>query len=262
MGEGRGLGRGGAHSATRMLLAETRVELLLVVRRGEAVLLTLVFPAGLLLFLATVPLLPAPYRAPGLLFARVLSLAVVSSSLVTLSIATGYERYYGVLKRLGATPLPRWALLLAKSAAVLCLEVVQAVVLYVLARALGWAGGVDWAVLAGAVLLGSLAFAGLGMLSAGRLSAEANLAGVNGLFLVFMLLGDTVFPLESLPRALGLVARVLPSRFLTAALLGSVRSPSPGFVGGAGFSPGPALIALGVWAVAAVVAAAAWFRWE
>src|SRR3712207_6849089 len=48
------------------------------------------------------------FLAPG-----VLALAVMSTAMVSLAIATGFERQYLVLKRLGTTPLGRPALLAA-----------------------------------------------------------------------------------------------------------------------------------------------------
>ncbi len=41
----------------------------------------------------------------------------MSAAFTGQAIATGFERQYGVLKRLGATPLPRSVLLMAKTTA-------------------------------------------------------------------------------------------------------------------------------------------------
>ncbi|NED78883.1 ABC transporter permease, partial [Streptomyces sp. SID11233] len=68
----------------------------------------------------------------------VLALAVMSTAFTGQAIATGFERRYGVLKRLGASPLPRWALMTAKTLSVLVTEVLQVVLLTVIAFALGW----------------------------------------------------------------------------------------------------------------------------
>jgi ABC-2 type transport system permease protein len=126
----------------------------------------------------------------------VLALAVMSSGMVSLGIATGYERRYGVLKRLGSTPLSRAGLLSAKTLNVLALEVVQAVVIVVTGIALGWnaTGGLVAAV--ALLLVGTIAFAGIGMVLAGTLRAEANLAVANGLFLVLLFLGGMAYPLS------------------------------------------------------------------
>src|SRR5687768_14364740 len=150
--------------------AQAQAEVLLTLRRGESVLLALGIPVLLLAFFSTVDVLDVDvdFLAPG-----VLALAVMSTAMVSLGIATGFERQYLVLKRLGTTPLGRGPLLAGKVAAVLAVELVQVVVLVPLALALGWSPDGNALVAAGALLLGTVAFAGLGMLMAGALRAEA-----------------------------------------------------------------------------------------
>jgi ABC-2 type transport system permease protein len=235
--------------------AQTRIEVLLTLRRGESLLVTLVIPLGILVFFASVDAVNTSYQEPvDFLVPGVLALAVMSSAMVSLGIATGYERRYGVLKRLGSTPLSRAGLLSAKTLNVLALEVVQAIAIVVTGLALGWSapGGLIAAVLL--LLVGTIAFAGLGMLLAGTLRAEANLAVANGLFLVLLFLGGMAYPLEKLPDALEAVAKLLPA----AALSETVRAT---LIPGRAFPVGE-LIVLLVWAVATPLAAARWFRWE
>ncbi|MET0920815.1 MAG: ABC transporter permease, partial [Acidimicrobiia bacterium] len=172
------------------LRAQTRIELLLTLRRGESLLVTLAIPLGILIFFSKVDAVNTTYADPiDFLVPGVLALAVMSSAMVSLGIATGYERRYGVLKRLGATPLSRAGLLAAKTANVLVFEAFQTVLIVGVGLALGWkvTGGLIAAI--GLILLGTVAFAGIGMLMAGTLRAEANLAASNGLFLVLMFLG-------------------------------------------------------------------------
>src|SRR6266542_5896731 len=117
------------------------MELRLTSRRAENLLVTLVIPVALLVFFGSVDVLPTGTGRPiDFLLPGVAALAVISTSLVSLGIATAYERSYGVLKRLGGSPLPRWGLIAAKIAAVLVLEVVQVAVLVAVAvLVLGWA---------------------------------------------------------------------------------------------------------------------------
>ena len=237
------------------LLAQTRVELTLTARRGESLLLTLGIPVLLLVFFSLVDVLPTgtaegiDFLAPG-----ILALAVMSTSMVGLGISTGFERSYGVLKRLGATPLGRPRLVVAKVASVLAIEVGQFAVLIPVALALGWDAGSGWPAALGAVLLGTTAFAGVGLLMAGRLRGEVNLAAANGLYLVLLLVGGMVIPLAKLPAGLRGVARALPSGALSDALHGALTK--------AASVPARAWIVLAVWAVIAPAAAAATFRWE
>lgn len=255
-------GRGDAAPLLRMIRAQLGMELRLTARRGENVLATLVLPVVLLLFFATVPIL-VPATGAGTsatvatLLPGVIAIAIVAAGLVNLGIATAFERGYGVLKRLGGSPLPRGGLLAAKVGGVLALEVLQVALLVgIAALALGWAPGATWspAVVVAAVALGTFTFASLGLLLAGTLRPEATLAVANGLFVVGILLGGMLVPAADLPGLVGEVAALTP----TAALADALRV-------GLGSQPGSAvqpLVVLGAWGLAAAASAARWFRWE
>ena len=239
----------------RALLAQLRIEIVLALRRGESILITLVVPVVLLVFFGAVmpgasgSERPADFLVPGLL-----ALAIMSTSMVSLGIATAYERYYGALKRLLGSPLPRTSLLAAKTLAVVLIEVVQVILLVGIARlAFGWWPDGSLLVALLALALGSAAFAGLGLLMAGTLRAEATLAVANGLYLLFLLLGGFIFPVERLPGALALAARALPAAAFTDATRAALSSSS------AQDAVGP-LALLGAWAVVGIGAAAVTFR--
>src|SRR5215472_3620153 len=118
----------------RALMAQLRVELTLTLRRQESLLITVVVPVVLLVFFGAVAANPPDFLVPGLL-----ALAVMSTSMVSLGIATAYERYYGALKRLLGSPLPRSSLIAAKTLSVIVIEIVQIVVLAAIARLMfGW----------------------------------------------------------------------------------------------------------------------------
>jgi ABC-2 type transport system permease protein len=239
----------------KAIRAQTRIEMLLTVRRGESLLVTLVIPLGILVFFSSVDAVNTSYKEPvDFLVPGVLALAVMSSAMVSLGIATGYERRYGVLKRLGSTPLSRAGLLTSKTLNVLALEIVQAIVIVATGIALGWSatGGLVAAI--ALLLVGTVAFAGIGMLLAGTLRAEANLAVANGLFLVLLFLGGMAYPLAKLPDAVETVAKALPAAALSETVR-AVLTPGRSF-------PTGELVVLLVWAVAAPLAAARWFRWE
>jgi ABC-2 type transport system permease protein len=239
----------------KAVAAQARIEALLTVRRGESLLVTLVIPLGILVFFSSVDAVNTTYKDPvDFLVPGVLALAVMSSAMVSLGIATGYERRYGVLKRLGSTPLSRAGLLSAKTLNVLGLELVQAVIIVLTGIALGWdpTGGLPLAIVL--LLVGTVAFAGIGMLLAGTLRAEANLAVANGLFLVLLFLGGMAYPLSKLPDVVEAIAKALPA----AALSETVRAA---LTPGASFPTGE-LVVLLLWAIGAPLAAARFFRWE
>src|SRR5450631_1689280 len=125
--------------SVRAILAQSRVELALTLRRGENLVVSLAIPVGILVFFAKVDVVQTSLRDPvQFLVPGVLALAVMSSAMVSLGIATGYERRYGVLKRLGSTPLSRAGLLTAKTINVLALELVQTLAIVLTGIALGW----------------------------------------------------------------------------------------------------------------------------
>jgi ABC-2 type transport system permease protein len=240
--------------STRALLAQARIELVLTLRRSESLLVTLGIPIGILVFFAKVNGIsdltdPVQFLVPG-----ILALAVMSTAMVSLGIATGYERHYGVLKRLGATPLSRSGLLAAKTINVLAIEVIQAVVIIFTGLALGWNITTGVLPALGLLLLGTVAFAGIGMLMAGTLRAEANLALSNGLFLVLLFLGGMAYPLAKLPGFVQGVAKALPAAPLAETVRDVVEK-------GHSFPVGLFAV-LVAWAVVAPIAAAHWFRWE
>ena len=232
-------------------------ELRVTARRGENVLVTMIIPSAVLLFFATTGILPARAgSAVDFLLPGALALAVIAAGLVNLGIATAYERSYGVLKRLGGSPLPRSGLIAAKLVAVLGLEILQVLVLFVVAAAvLGWrpAPSVSPGLFLAAILLGTLAFAGLGLLMAGRLRAEATLALANGLFLVFLMVGGIVLSIDHLPGPLAAVAAVLPASALTEAFRAALGTSTPVL---------SSFVILAAWGIGAAALAVRTFRWE
>lgn len=242
-------------SRRRAVLAQTRAELALTLRRGESLLVSFAIPVGILVFFSQVAAVDTDYRDPlDFLVPGVLALAVMSTALVSLAISTGYERRYGVLKRLGSTPLSRAGLLAAKTVNVLAIEAVQVVVILVTGLALGW--HLDAGILPALafLVLGTVAFAGVGLAMAGTLRAEATLAGANGLFLVLLFVGGMAYPLDRLPTVLEEIAKVLPA----AALSTSVR----GVLAPGAHVPVWSVVVLALWAVGAPLVAARVFRWE
>src|ERR1700733_9237576 len=146
--------------------AQTRAEVFMTLRRGETLLLTVGIPVIFLLFFSTVHVVATPgQKAVNFFVPGILALAVMSTAMVSLGIATGFERGYGVLKRLGSTPLGRPRLLGAKIATVVVVELLQAAVLVGVGYALGWNPGGHGSAAglgaAAAVLLATIAFGGL-----------------------------------------------------------------------------------------------------
>ena len=247
----------GAATPTRMVLAQTRAELMMSLRQGERLLATLILPALLLIFFGKLApgIIPSVDGKPiNFLLPGVLAAAIISNGMVSLGIATAYDRHYGVLKRLGSSPLPRWGLLVAKVLSVFAVEVGQIVILMVLAAFLDWRPSGSFLAALLVVLLGTAVFAGLGMLMAGALRAEATLAGANLLYLIFLGIGGIFVPLTA--ARFGFFAgllNLLPPAALSTALRGALTSQGV---------PVSSVIILIVWAAIILGAAAYTFKWE
>jgi ABC-2 type transport system permease protein len=237
----------GRGSLGRMLRTHARVEASLTLRHGEQVLLTLLIPLALLIGLSLLDILPAAQLGStskvDWITPRILALAVMSSAFTGQAIALGFDRRYGVLKRLSATALPRWLLVAGRLAAAIVVVALQSVIIGVVAAFLGWSpslSGLFSAVLL--LALGTLAFGALGVFLGGALRAEAVLALANIVWFVLLLAGGILLAPSALPSGLAHVVELLPS----GALAEGMRSA---LVDGA-FAPGPMLV-LAVWAVLA-----------
>ncbi len=248
----------GAAPLPQMVGAQAGLELRTLLRNGEQFVLTLIIPVLLLVAFSQENLVsygPGPridFLTPG-----ILALAVLSTAFTSLAIATGFERRYGVLKRLGATPLSRRGLIAAKTVTVLAIEVLQSVLIVVVALALGWgprggAAAVVWSVLL--MVAGTAAFSGLALLMAGTLRAEASLAAANLLYLVLLGVGGVLFPLTKFPAGARPVLRLLPSGALSDGLHSVLQD--------GGGLPARDLLVLLVWAAAGIALAVRFFRWE
>jgi ABC-2 type transport system permease protein len=240
----------------RMILAQARFETRLLLRNGEQLLLAIIIPALMLIAFAGEPLgtiegggSRIDYYAPG-----IIGMAVLSTAFTSQAIATGFERRYSVLKRLGGTPLPRWGLLAGKSLSILMVECVQLVLLIGIALAMGWSPHGDPVAVLLLLVLGTAAFSGLALWMAGALRAEATLAVANFVFLIFIGIGGVVVPLDKFGHGAQSVLQFLPISALTDGLRDVLQH-------GTAMPWGPLGI-LAVWAAVAIAGAARFFKWE
>lgn len=205
----------------RMLAAQTRTETVLALRNGEQVLLTLLIPLVLEVGLTLLDVVPMSGAGPRVdsVTPRMFALAIMSSAFTGQAIALGFDRRYGVLKRLAATALPRWMLVAGRVLSAVAVVIVQLVVLGVVAAILGWSphpAGIGWAALL--IVLGTLAFGALGVLLGGSVRAEIVLALGNLVWFVLLLGGGIVVPATSLPGGLAGAVMLLPSGALAEGL--------------------------------------------
>jgi ABC-2 type transport system permease protein len=249
----------GAAPMRRMVAAQATLETRTLLRNGEQLTLTLIIPLLLLAAFSLEPLVSfgGGYTRIDFLTPGVIALAVMSTAFTSQAIATGFERRYGVLKRLGATPLSRTGLIAAKTVTVIAVELGQTAIILLVALALGWsprASGAAIVVVPLLVLFGTAAFSGFALLLAGTLRAEATLAAANLIYVVLLGVGGVVFPLTKFPAGARPLLELLPTGALSTGLRDVLAN-------GAAF-PAKDIVTLVVWAVIGIAAAARFFRWE
>lgn len=237
----------------RMVATQAAVEARMTARRGENLLAMIVLPAAALAVFGALG--SAGGRSIATLLPGVLALALVASGLVNLGIATAFERGYGVLKRLGGSPLGRDGLIAAKVAIVSVIAVLQVAALLALAITIGWRPGPSASSIgvAIAVLVGSATFSSLGLLIAGTLRAEAALVVANVVFLVALLLAGIPIPLEDLPDPLMTLALASP--------VGALASAFGASLGGGGDYVA-SLGTVAAWGLVAAILTSRSFRWD
>lgn len=225
----------------KMLAAQALTETKLALRHGEQVLVTLFIPVVLLIGLTLVTIIPMPEPRVATVAPRILALAVMSSAFTGQAISLGFDRRYGVLRRLAATAVPRWAIVGGRLLSALAVVVVQLVILVIIAALLGWephAAGVPAAILL--VILGTLAFGALGILLGGSLRAEIVLAIANLVWFVLLLAGGIAVGASGTFAG---VVRYLPSGALAEGLYTALSTG-----GWPGWQP---MVVLLVWALVA-----------
>lgn len=239
------------NTVPRMLVAQSALELKLLLRNGEQLLLTMFIPITLLVGLTLLPLGSFGPNRAGTFVPVIMALAVVSTAFTGQAIAVAFDRRYGALKRLGATALPIWGIIAGKSLAVVVVVFLQATILGSIGFALGWRpepAGLGLGALI--IALGTAGFAALGLLLGGTLRAEIVLAVANLLWFIFAGLGALTLDTKTVPTAVKWVARLTPSGALTEALSRAM-SMSVDWFG---------VVVLAAWGALAALAALRWFR--
>lgn len=236
---------------SRMLAAQTRMELTLLLRNGEQILLTMLIPITLLVVLCLMPIGHFDEPRANVFVPAIMTVAVMSTAFTGEAIAVGFDRRYGALKRLGATPLPRWGVIAGKSAAVTIVVILQAIIIGLIGLAFGWHWTWTGLVLGAVIIaLGTVTFSALGLLLGGTLKAEIVLALANILWFLFIAIGSLVIVRDNVPTAVHWIARITPSGALSEALHQAADGSFDVF----------GVVILVVWAVVAGTLAVRWFR--
>ena len=238
-------------TVARMLAAQFGLELKLLLRNGEQLLLTMFIPITLLVGLVLLPLGDFGDDRAGTFTPAIMALALISTGFTGQAIAVAFDRRYGALKRLGATALPVWGIIAGKSMAVVTVVFLQAILLGAIGVALGWRPD-PLGLLLGAFIIavGTVCFTALGLLLGGTLRAEIVLAVANLLWFVFAGLGALTLESGLVPAGLRWVARLTPSGALTESLAQAMTLSVDWF----------GIAVLVVWGAVAAACAVRWFR--
>jgi ABC-2 type transport system permease protein len=235
----------------KMLAAQFRLELKLLLRNGEQLLLTMFIPITLLVGLTLLPLGSFGDNRAAKFVPAIMALAVISTAFTGQAIAVAFDRRYGALKRLGATALPVWGIIAGKSLAVVTVVFLQSILLGAIGFALGWRPAIAGLALGAVIIaLGTAGFAALGLLLGGTLRAEIVLAVANLLWFVFAGLGALTLGGGMVSRGVEWVARLTPSGALTEALTQAMTSSVDWF----------GIAVLAAWGAVAALCALRWFR--
>ena len=194
----------------------------------------------------------AAFLVPGILGMALMQLGIFGA------VPLVAQREKLILKRLGATPLPRWTLVGSNVALRLLIGLVQAALIVGIGIA---AFGVQvlgalW-LMAAVVILGAMSFIAIGYLVAAFVRTEEAANGVVQVIqFPMMFLSGVFFPIEIMPSFLRPVAAFLPLTYLGDALRQVM-------VSGTAFAPLPVdLAVLGGWLVVCLAISARFFRWE
>lgn len=245
----------GRAPALSMVRAAAAQELRIMARNGEQSLLAYVIPLAALIGMATLSVGSLAEPRVATVTPGILALAIMSSSFTSQAITTGFDRRYGVMKRLAATGFPRWLLLASKCAATAVVVAAQFLLLCAVAVwALDWQprGNPAWVVLV--TVLGVAAFIGLALLLGGSLRAEAVLGLANLVWLLLVGIGGVLIPLTSAPQWLQIVGGLTPAGALSNGMRAVLTD---------GGGPGAwNIVILACWIALGWAGTVRWFRWQ
>ncbi|NDJ75773.1 MAG: ABC transporter permease [Chloroflexi bacterium] len=194
------------------------------------------------------------YLLPGVLAMSLMQLGLFGTAATLVSL-----REKGVLRRMGATPLPKSTLLASQVAFRLTIALVQTATIVVL----GWMlfdvqiETANLLQITGVVLLGAAVFITFGYFLSGLAKTEEAVQGIISLpNFLFMFLSGIFFPVSVMPDWIRPVVDVIPLTYLGDALRATM------IEAGTYYSMPRNLLILGGWLVVCSVLAVRLFKWE
>jgi ABC-2 type transport system permease protein len=237
----------------RAAWAYARSEFRTTITRGEGLLVSFLIPIGVLIGFSKIRTGGLEPRPLSFLLPGTITMAVIASAFVSLAIATAFERRYGVLKRLGTTPLGREGVVFGKIFGIAMVIATQVVVQVLIAKWMGWNFSGNLFSTFVVLLVGCVLFGGLGLWMAGTLRAEGTLAFSNLGFMLMSALGGFTHPIVDLPTSVQPIADFLPA----APFARCLRTAMDG-----GSFHGGDIAVVAIWILVGTGAAIRTFRWE
>jgi ABC-2 type transport system permease protein len=214
-----------------LLWHQLRAEQLTFWRSREAAIFVFLFPPLLFVLLASVfgDGVEDGRAVSSYLVAGLIGYAVANTALGGLAITLVVRREAGLLKRLRSTPLPGSLYLGTVLLSNLLIVVLQSLTVIALGLLLFDADVPEQALqFVVALVIGAACFAGLGLAAAALIrSAEAVAAVVNVIVLPMSFLSGAFGETDNLPRALELVADVLPLKYMIELVLATYVDGEP-----------------------------------
>ena len=231
-----------------------RLERRMFWRNPSAAFFNFLFPLILLALFGAV--FAGDQEALDVIVPGIAGMAVMSTTFTALAWNMVFLREQGVLKRMRGTPLPPAAYLSGIGLNALTNAVLQLALVIAAGRVfLGTGWPHDWAALALFAAAGVVCFGSLGVaLSHAIPNFDSAGAYINAIFLPVIFISGVFYDVAEAPGFIKDIAEALPLKHVIDGL-------SAGIVG-ASVDTGVAALIVGGWAVAGIVLAARFFRWE
>lgn len=251
----------------RLVLTQTRYQLLSVMRNRRAVVFSVVFPVVLLVLFNsifagetdTIEVAGTKVTAEAYFTGGMLAYAILLSAFTTLAIGLTTQRESGQLKRYRGTPVPSWTFLVAIVLRSVVMVALMSVLLLVIARVAYdvKTSGEGLAELVLYIALGTATMCVLGIAMTAvttDVDTASAIAPIGAVLLSFI--SGVFVPVEELPGWLEEIGRVFPLFHLAEGVQTAL-----GTTGDTGLDAGNVAV-LGAWALGGLAISVRGFRWE